>query len=324
MIEPQSTQEPISQLNPWKETLEQQGINFEIPPRFLELPPDIHIENRDRNTGLAVETDTLRRDIAVALSRCIRDGKNWAVVYSDVDNLKQANEKIDRDFGDMVIRYGAASTTRAVEEVDVSPNAQVIATRRGQAADETIIWLFDISTEELERLEKKFKEPETSTEVRDPNFTFSTSTVLITSNDPKIQEQIEQTKSWLKETDDRIAFEFYQTLTTIAETDVKLLKTAKDLARLPIEQLLTVEGVNGFIEVITQNLGNSRIGDELLETILKLTGTASIKAIIGSIKNREAYQLLLQELGISEEEVRQNGDPRKMLSLFERLFGSQK
>lgn len=315
------TPEPeIKPTSPWRQKLEAQGVSFNFP----EGQPLVGVlVRRDGKTGLPIEDDPIRKNIASGLSDAIRNGQKWAFAYVDVDNLKKANDNVERPFGDMVIVYGAAKTAQAVESSNLSKDTSVSITRPTDAADETNVWVFNLSDEEQQRMQENIKAAEEPLELQDPPFSLSLSSAVITSDDPRIQNELNKAKLWLLQDDDRIAFDFYEEVKNIANKDTILLKTAKDLKRIPHEQMLTAQGVQEIISVLTQEFGNSRISEEALELILKLMSAQAARVVVMSVKNQTAYQHLLEELGVSKEQIENNGSPEKLVDLFKSFFGSE-
>lgn len=304
--------------------LEEQGVNFAIPPRFKDitnLPTGL---NKDTKTGLIIDDEKeLRTFLASKLTAAIREGKDWAIIYSDADNLKKANTEYGRELGDMVIKYGAARITQAVEKTNLSSDAEVIAARQTHAGDEVVTWCFNVTEEEIKRLKEVIRESEEGVRVADPNFTFSTTATVISSTDVQGEASMEETRLWLTEDSDRIAYEFYQGIVNRADNDVKLLKTAKDLARLPEGEIATADGIKKFMEIIIGNLGNSRMGDELLEVIMKLTSVVAVKSLGKNTKFNKMFRKILAKFGVDEKALTEARTPDALMRLYSSIFGKE-
>lgn len=313
--------------NPWRARLEQQGLNFSIPSRPLPewMTGDLQI---DELTHLVTENDNSRRHVAERLSGAIRNGESWFAFTTDADNLKQANDNIDRQFGDMVIAFGAARIGQAIERAALSPHVDAITMRWGSGADETMTWLFGLSEAEEESLRRELEIAQTPHVVKipeiekPPSFVFSTTIAIATSNDPRIQHQLNETQQWLSEHPDATAFNFMQNIVTATTQEVKLTKIEKDLARLPIEELLTMNGVETLHEYIVKTLGNSRISDKLLDLTLQLSSVQAARAMMNSIPNQEAYQEMLRRFGVTEEQLNQAKTAEQLQNLYTSMFGS--
>lgn len=305
------SENPNIEVNPFQSRLEAQGINFDIPQRFKETQNLPSTVQKDRLTGLPVENDKLRLQIIREFSEAIRINRHWTVVSSDVDNLKTANN-ISRQFGDMVIRYGATRLLQAIDQVQLSPNARVIAMRQGNAADETIVWFFGVSNEEIDKIKTAVTEADRPKKSNDPDFSLSQSTTVISSADSGIQEDQEVTKKWLEENQGKPAFDFFRQINDMADYNVTTIKINKDLARFPIEDFQATEDVAAAIEVITNTLGGSRISEPLLRGILECCILLGI-AKISPERLREAQEKLININGFEE-----------MRDLFKELFGTSK
>lgn len=304
----------------WRATLESQGVDLTIPERVTSAPK-ISPVLKDEKTGMILEDNkVVRRFIARRLSESIKKGENWAAIYSDMDNLKKANT-IDRRFGDEAITYGAATVAQAVDSVNFSQNAQIIATRQEHAADETVIWIFGASEEELARLDAGLAKAGEPRVLKEPKFTLSVSSSLITSSTSLIQDDLKSTQSWLMQDDRNVAYNFYQSVVELANQDVARLKIAKDLARLPAEELLTAENLPKFIAVMTENLGDSRISKPLLNTILKLT--TLFEGVVRSDNEtlKKKFRYILEQFSSPDINVRQ-ASAGQMEEVWKEIFGT--
>lgn len=326
MVEPQPVNLDADRniTNPWQEKLEKQGLNFAVPQQLLtqEIPPGVQ---RELKTQLPIEEDALRIHFARKLSECIRDGKKWTMIYTDIDNLKVANTTYDRNLGDMVIRYGAATTGQALVDAQLSPNAQVFIARQAHAGDEITAWILDVSDDEIQRIKESVKKAETPKKLDGPNFSFSFSSAVISSNDERIAESIKTTETWLNQNNTRVAFNLFQEVTEMADQDVKMAKMAKDLDRLeniPEQELLETVPVDKFVDMLVNSFGNSRISDGLLRVLLKLTSAQTIVAMTNSLEAKEAYIDLLKGVGIKEEQIKTARTPEDLLQIFRDLFGT--
>lgn len=308
-------------VNLWEERLAKQGIDCTILPRYTDQS-SLSTKEIDDLTGLPVETNSFRHHTAAELGRCIRDRKPWAIVYADVDNLKLANKKHGRLFGNMVIKYGQAGMVRVLDKLtQINPQIKVTLARASGAADETIVFISDFKPEEMETLKEMLKEMEKPVSITDPPFILSSTSAVIDSLDPTIREDEVATRTWLAGEPDKIPLNFYQQLEDRADVIVGELKIAKDLARLPIDDLLNSKGISQFIKIMTDNLGDSRISSSLLEVICKFTSVQTAFALKHSVSNTAAYQLMLKELGASEEKLRQAKKPEELVAIFEDMFG---
>jgi GGDEF domain-containing protein len=316
-------QEDIPGKNPWQEQLEKQGMNFSIPDRYrdaLGLPFP-----HDEKTGLIIESDLVRTDLASRLSDSIRHEKTWTMVHADSDNLKVANTKVNHLFGDMVIKYGAATLTQAIDRAKIGSNVKIFATRDAHAGDEFSIWLFYLSDDEINKVRHEINNI-SAIKTKDPEFNFSISSAMIAYNDPRIQENINQTKKFLAKDKNVISYNFYQhSVKEIAENDVGKIKIEKDLDRLkdlPEEQLLTSINMGKFIKSIVDTFGNSRLSDKLLDVLLKLSSAQTAIIMSNKDDSKNAYKLLLEGVGVTKEQIENAKTSNDLLNIFRSLFGS--
>src|SRR6185437_5421366 len=70
--------------NPWIQKLATQGISLDIPSRFFRpnLPEQTHI---DPLTGLPIDNDGIRIEIASKLSHALHEGGSWVFISTDAD-----------------------------------------------------------------------------------------------------------------------------------------------------------------------------------------------------------------------------------------------
>lgn len=320
----QHTQELLENgVNPWQEKLEKQGLDFSIKEKFLKTP-DLNFKT-DHKTNLIIETNDVRIHLVKNLSDCIKNGKKWALVYSDVDNLKTANTRYKRPFGDMVIKYGAAEITQFVDSVGISPNVDVLTTTDTRAADECSVWLFGLSDKEIAKLRYSSKLQNNDVRISEPEYSFSTSKTIIAYDDPRIQEELKKTQEFLASDKNNLAYDFYQhSIKEIAENDVARTKIEKDLDRLrnlPQDRLLTDVSMKSFISKIVETFGNSRISDKLLDVLLKLTSAQTAISISKSSESKKVFIDLLKEIGVSEKQINTAKTPNDLLEIFKDLFG---
>lgn len=309
--------------NPLEAKLANQGIPLKVPDRFKVVPSELSQLARDEKTELYINDDHIARQyLAGRLTDSIRKGKPWALISSDADNLKKGNSDHGRAFGDMVIRYGAAAITQALQSVELSEHAEIIAMREATAGDETTIWCFNITDEDIVKLESVLPGAGTPHETQDPKFSFSISAGIISSQTPQNEEALRETQQWVTENPSRIAFAFYQGATEKVDYMIKLEKLAKDMERLPLDEILTLKGMNNFVELIKNNLGDSRISKNLLDILLRLGSIQAIVSLKERVSNEAAYTVMLAELGVDENRLREANTIEARVAIFRDLFGT--
>ena len=187
----------------------------------------------------------------------------------DFDNLKPGNDTISKPFGDAGIVADATDLVRTIGEIDFG-DAEVVVTRLTGAADETAVWVFGISDADIERLKDTAATSNRTKRLSiDPPFTLTSSTAVISSKDENLRAIFEDKVPLLSEEQgESAAFTLYNTIHERAETKAKLLKIAKDLARLPAREASEADHVNEVINIFTESVGGTRISSRLLRTLL--------------------------------------------------------
>jgi GGDEF domain-containing protein len=292
--------EPVQ--SSWSDKLHHRGLPTELPTGFLDKIYTSTDQHPDRLTGLPIEDDTIRTEIAKKLDDSIKSGKNFACIYADVDNLKTANG-ISRTFGDEIIRSDAARVCSMLDGMNME-EASLFVVRQTHAADETVVWVFDLTDEQLRELREKNNELnrqkaniETSP---DQNFTISTTAAMVDSQTAQLQEGISATKQYLEEDDGRTSLNFLKDITEYVDNRAKMLKIAKDIARLPVEQLGEGEQTKTakVIDILSKTLGGSRISEPLLRTILTITASSATMEKLTAPQEREA---IYETMGVENE-----------------------
>jgi GGDEF domain-containing protein len=111
--------------NNFEQIVKSVGITLNTPPRYLYDNFSFKEETtKDELTGLPIESDVVRKKIAGRLGQATRDNQGWVCIYADADNLKTANTKFGRDFGDLVIKYGAAVILETIDRIGLNKNTE--------------------------------------------------------------------------------------------------------------------------------------------------------------------------------------------------------
>lgn len=316
--------------NPFLSTLVKQGFDFNIREQFKNLPlkegkGGLQIQ-KDQLTGLVLENGIARQLVARELGKSVRKGTSgFFCLYTDVDNLKHANTSHGRQFGDLLILNTAASVTQTLAELNLPKSVNIYVLRSTHAADEIIVWGFNLSAEQLEELEKKAGEIEAVKKSTEPLFNFSSTHALIRSNDLNWDDELEEnyykTKTWLKEDETRVPFELLQMIEEKADTITKQIKINKDINNLDIKTLIDTGGLNKLVKILENDFGNKRISDSVLELICKIVSIQTVRALANSPKTRENFNEFLTEIGVGEERLSQAKTAEDILSIFKDLFG---
>ncbi|HEX7542865.1 MAG TPA: hypothetical protein VF385_02190, partial [Patescibacteria group bacterium] len=117
-------------------------------------------------------------------------------------------------------------------------------------------------------------------------------------------------------------FELFQEIEDTTEELAKVEKIAKDLHRLPLNELIQQKNISALITVMRENLGGSRISEHLLELILKLQSIETIRLLSNHIDNK-TYREMLTGLGIEPDALNNITSSEALVDLFRNLFGGE-
>ncbi len=256
-------------LNPWIDKVRGKGINLTIPPRFFrnDLPEQTHI---DPLTGLPIEEDGMRIRVASELSNVLRLGTSWALIYADADNLKSANTKYDREFGDTVILESSSRITSAISQLNLPDSVQIFVTRQTGAADETVTWIFGATSEQMAQIRQAMAQAQEVKQMQDPDFSLSTSIAMLTSEDPALEGNVTAAKEYLAKDPRNVAFDIFNELKQLADDEVKLIKIRRDIERIPVERLIGASGREEVNKILNEQLGDTRIGKLAFQAVLEI------------------------------------------------------
>ncbi|MEK7109787.1 MAG: diguanylate cyclase [Patescibacteria group bacterium] len=282
------------------------------------LPPKL--KQVDRLTGLPILNSETRNILVGELSQCIKNNAKWACLYMDADQLKTANDRHGRSFGDAYINWETTTTIDTLEKASLTDKTTVRMVRPSHAADEVIIWFFNLTDEDMQKIHKIQESVGTPVSIPELSFTFSLSAGLLTSDDYAIKDSLNNTQKYLLSDPKTQPFELFQVIEEKTEELAKVEKIAKDLHRLPLAELMQQKNISALITVMKNNLGGSRISEHLLELILKLQSIQTIRLLGNHIDNK-IYREMLTGLGVKAEDLNNVESPNKLISLFRNLFG---
>lgn len=287
------------------------------------LPPKI--KQTDRLTGLPLLNNETRSALVGELSQCVRNNQKWACLNIDADQLKTANDRpgLGRSFGDEYIKWGATTTIDALEKTSFTDDTTVRLVRPTHAADEVIVWFFNLADEDMEKISNMQEILEKPLPLPELSFTFSLSSGLLTSEDPQIKELLDNTRGWLLSDPKGQAYDLFQQIEEKTDELTKIEKISKDLLKLPLEDLLQQQNINALITVMKNNLGGSRISERLLELVLQLQSIHTIRLLHKHVDS-DTYRHMLAELGIKPEDLNNVKSPEALVNLFRDLFGEEK
>lgn len=298
-------------------------LNLTTVPKFQDLnwlPPEVR--TTDRLTGLPILNNETRNILVNDFSNAIKNNSRWACLYADADQLKTANAKYGRGFGDVYIKWESSLVTHTIDNLHFSEGAIIRVVRPTHAADEIIIWFFDLQEEDLKETHKLQELISQQKRIDKLDFTFSLSSGLLMSDDKAIETNIQNTKKWLLENPEKHAFDLFQQVEDKLEEQAKVEKIARDLSRLPLPKLLEQNNINALIGIMRKNLGGTRISEDLLELILKLQSIQTIRLLKNQI-NYSTYVAMLRELGVGEDHLDNITTPDVLVELFRDLFGQE-
>lgn len=277
----------------------------------------------DRLTNLPILNNETRNVLVGELSQCVKENKQWACLNTDADQLKTANDKpgLGRDFGDEYIKWSAATVTEVLENASFSDEATIRIVRPSHAADEVIVWFFNLTDEDIKKIPKIQEQIEIPVPIPELSFTFSLSSGLLSSDDPSVKKSQDATQKWLLSDSKVQAFNLFQQIENITDELTKIAKISKDLSRSPLKDLFQQENITALISVMKNNLGGSRISERLLEIILQLQSVHTIRLLKKHL-NYETYEKMLLDLGVDSESLNNVQSSEALVDLFRGLFGS--
>ncbi len=291
--------------NPWQKRLEIQGVPVETHLLFTN-PNNLREEaDLDPLTKLPIEQGLFRTHVVTLLTHAIQQDIPWALISCDVDNLKAGNTKHGREFGDMVIKVGAAVLTQEIAKLGLPPDVVQIVTRQTSAADESVALLLGLSEDQLSKLHDTFVQNiERKINVQDPEFTFSQTASLLTSDSPEVQEYITSTQEYLEQNPEGVAYKEYLAIKEIADTEIKLKKIAKDIERIPTDKLASANTYTEIQNILKIELGDSRISTQVLEHVIGIITFENYLRCKDTFTSTEEYTTFIAQLGIGENMMR--------------------
>ena len=287
----------------------QLGNNWQqIPKVFLhEATPFMETDSnaKDDKLGITFYSTPVRTKLAEEISEGIRAGKRIVVVSIDANQLKSANN-ISWTLGDFfIIRHGAVVSGEFAKLATESESMKIRLVARDTAGDEILVVGICNSDDDIKKITDVVKRLNGWTQkinLNEESFTFSTSAFAVRDSD--LPEELEKTKTWLNENNERIAYEFMEALIRLGDKEVKLLKTADQLEKLPLEDFLATESLSEAMAMVNDSLAGGRISRESLSLIL---ATIAVKAVLtryrsGKIKLTSA-QKIFEEIFAKERYI---------------------
>lgn len=255
--------------------------------------PIVDSDHIDEKTGVPLEEPILRdradRSLAESIVQASETGKKSAAIFADGDLLKVANDKHGEDFGDDMIRAGASMLTRMLAPYQ-GEGIQMYAMRKPTGgADEIKVVVTGLSEDDLARLKsdvKKLSQRKThielSQEGQDIDYTLSSSVGIVTSDDVAVQSiaETEMNKIRIRKGEDAGQIdeakvhlankEIFDQVLSLAEEKAMMVKMAKDIGRLDLEELGRADWIEGVKEVLFDEVANSRVSKALETTQLEI------------------------------------------------------
>lgn len=309
----------------WRSVLKSKGLLLEPRSKFQDLNW-LSLESRqvDRLTSLPLLNNETRKVLVGELSQCIKNNKKWACLNTDADQLKTANDRLElgRNFGDEYIKWGAATVTDALEKTSFSDGTIIRMVRPSHAADEVIVWFFNLTDEDIKKIPNIQESIEIPIPISELSFTFSLSSGLLSSNDHLVKESLDTTREWLSSKSKAQAFDLFQQIEERTDEITKMEKISKDLSRLSLQDLLRQKNISALITVMKNNLGGSRISNHLLEIILQLQSISTIRLLHNKLDD-QTYKKMLEGLGVKPDDLNNVESPEALVELFRDLFGEE-
>lgn len=279
--------------NPYLPILRERGFSVDIPSVYTDesIYPDG--TSFDSLTGLPIELGPIRDGLVNKFADSRRKGKIVATVSRDFDNLKYGNDQHGKPFGDAGIIHDTADLVASIEDLQLD-GATIVVTRQTRAADESTAWLFDLTPKQLQEI-KKFAEGSNRKKkhLELPKFTFSSSTGLVTTEDPEIKAKMADIANDQENTPMGRDYDIYELFHSKSDEKARMYKLAKDLDRLPSEEAKRARNVDEVIDIFTDNLSGTRIGKHLLRTsFLVIRDEAKLEILKKPISREEAMQSL--------------------------------
>lgn len=307
--------EARSRLNPespqnnyFDNQLNKAGIPTSISPELQSKIFTLPNEKLDQLTKLPLETDNMRTAITKRLGEAMKSGERFACFYTDTDNLKTANY-VDRDFGDAIIRSDVARIGKMIEEIDLG-DSPVYLLRQTGAADETVVWFFGLSEDQQQTLREKSKELNrkrlevvvTDKKNEQKTFTISTTATIVDSEEPEVQEMIANTLTWMKQGGEKgidvIPRNDYKEIKRTADDLTKFMKVAKDIARLPVEELGVAESRKKVKEILVDTVADTRVSRPFARAVLSIMEQTTV---MDALTHRESREQMYEYLELDQE-----------------------
>ncbi|OGC93223.1 hypothetical protein A2876_04955 [Candidatus Amesbacteria bacterium RIFCSPHIGHO2_01_FULL_48_32b] len=330
---PASPETP-GQENKYRSQLEQQiGSGYaSIPPRFRvgdpqnPIPPEY--QESDRLCGLPVMNDKVRDWLITRTASCVTNNQAVVVLEIDSDQLKAANTKVARQFGDEVIRYGAATGARLLDQAQLS--CQIAAVRPGSSPDETLFFLFNPSPEDLNKIPAVRSAANAAKKVTVPDFkgksvdfTIGNSCGIASTRDIRHSAVTTETKQLLETGQIRQASALLHSLQEHAESTTKGIKALHELGDIPIEDLLKLS-IRNLMDTVAEKFGNTRVSPAGLRIIMMITSIITSRSLSEkSSQSDTSLQPTMAQLESELKDKRATNSLRKIVTAFNSLFPPQ-
>lgn len=306
------------QMIDWDGRLARAHIPTTVDSEFKRKIFTIPGEAPDKRTGLPLETDDMRTAATSRLGEAIMQNEGFACLYTDSDNLKSANY-ISHDLGNSIIRSDAARICALLQKMNL-PDGSTYVMRQAEAADETIVWVFGLTDDQLNELRDKIDAfsrqrirfnvdgGEGDHDDEKSELILSTTAASVDSRHEHFRERIATTKQWMEEQsaagNDVIPRNQYKEIMQYVDDQTKLLKIAKDIARVPVEKLGAAVGRQRVKELLSDTIAQTRVSRPLAWTILSIMED---RTIMDSLVHRDRREFLCNKLGIAIDDADHRG-----------------
>ncbi len=121
------------------------------PPEFLPENSLPGVECRkDDKTGLAIFEGAARSHVVKELGEVMEKGGEVVQMIYDCDDLKGANDRFDKKFGDYTITWGASSPLHEIKKLGLS--CRIIAMRPTGSPDDTLVFFENPTPEDKQKI----------------------------------------------------------------------------------------------------------------------------------------------------------------------------
>lgn len=146
------------------------GEKYYPPEQYLAEKQFPDTETRKDRTGLPVYEGKARIEVVRELGKVLDTGDEVVMVIWDGDGLKEANDKVSKEFGDANIIWGAGAPLHELKSLGLSCKLMVM--RPEGAPDDTMVFLENPGPEDKEKIKAfvaKLNDPASGIDITVPD-----------------------------------------------------------------------------------------------------------------------------------------------------------